>query len=220
VRRQDFSYHLPPELIAQTPLAERSASRMLVLEGPSGALTDSAVAELPAYLAPGDLLVFNDTRVVAARLLGAKPTGGRVEILLERALAGNEALAQLSASKGVREGLSIATAGGKVRVLERRDQGRVEVQARGGRGHRAARAREDALIALAVARQRRTVDVRRQRHLSKALEEIERLAGQPVRLLGSRRWDHRARRPGRLQSRRELREDRGEQLPLRCYGRQ
>ena len=120
MRRQDFSYHLPPELIAQTPLAERSASRMLVLEGPSGALTDTAVAELPAYLAPGDLLVFNDTRVVAARLLGAKPTGGRVEIFLERALAGNEALAQLSASKGVREGLSIATAGGEVRVLERR----------------------------------------------------------------------------------------------------
>jgi len=120
VRRQDFSYHLPAELIAQTPLAERSASRMLVLEGPGGALTDTAVAELPAYLAPGDLLVFNDTRVVAARLVGAKPTGGRVEIFLERALAGNEALAQLSASKGVREGLSIATAGGEVRVLERR----------------------------------------------------------------------------------------------------
>jgi len=120
VRRQDFSYQLPPELIAQTPLAERSASRMLVLGGPNGALTDSAVAELPAHLAPGDLLVFNDTRVVAARLLGRKPTGGQVEIFLERALAGNEALAQLSASKGVREGLGIATAGGEVRVLERR----------------------------------------------------------------------------------------------------
>jgi S-adenosylmethionine:tRNA ribosyltransferase-isomerase len=120
VRRQDFSYHLPPELIAQTPLAERSASRMLVLAGAGGALIDSAVRELPAYLAPGDLVVFNDTRVVAARLAGSKPTGGQVEILLERALAGNEALAQISASKPVREGLSIATAGGEVRVLERR----------------------------------------------------------------------------------------------------
>ena len=120
MHRQDFSYHLPPELIAQTPLTERSASRMLVLDGPSGALTDAAVAELPAYLAAGDLLVFNDTRVVAARLVGAKPTGGRVEIFLERALAGHEALAQLSASKGVREGLDITTAGGEVRVLERR----------------------------------------------------------------------------------------------------
>src|SRR5690242_7856849 len=93
---------------------------MLVLDGRSGALTDAAIAELPAYLAAGDLLVFNDTRVVAARLVGAKPTGGRVEIFLERALAGHEALAQLSASKGVREGLSIATAGGEVRVLEQR----------------------------------------------------------------------------------------------------
>jgi S-adenosylmethionine:tRNA ribosyltransferase-isomerase len=119
VRRHDFFYHLPHELIAQTPLAERSASRMLVLAGARGALTDSVVSELPAYLAPGDLVVFNDTRVVAARLAGAKPTGGRVEILLERALADNEALAQISASKGVREGLGIATAGGEVRVLER-----------------------------------------------------------------------------------------------------
>jgi S-adenosylmethionine:tRNA ribosyltransferase-isomerase len=120
VRRQEFSYHLPTELIAQAPLAARSASRMLVLDGSSGTLRDAAVAELPACLAPGDLLVFNDTRVVAARLAGHKPTGGRVEILLERALSGHEALAQISASKGVREGLAIATAGGEVRVLERR----------------------------------------------------------------------------------------------------
>ncbi|HEV2229986.1 MAG TPA: tRNA preQ1(34) S-adenosylmethionine ribosyltransferase-isomerase QueA [Steroidobacteraceae bacterium] len=119
MRRQDFSYHLPSELIAQTPLAERSASRMLVLEGARGALTDAAVAQLPAHLAPGDLLVFNDTRVVAARLAGRKPTGGQVEIFLERALGGDEALAQLSAGKPVRAGLTIATAGGEVRVLER-----------------------------------------------------------------------------------------------------
>jgi len=118
VRRQDFAYQLPAELIAQTPLAERSASRMLVLDGASGALTDAAVRQLPQYLAPGDLLVFNDTRVVAARLIGAKPSGGRVEIFLERAL-GNEALAQMRASKPVRAGLTVATAGGEVRVLER-----------------------------------------------------------------------------------------------------
>ena len=119
MRRQDFAYHLPPELIAQTPLTERSASRLLVLGGPGGALIDASVRELPSYLAPGDLLVFNDTRVVAARLAGTKPTGGHVEILLERALGGNEALAQLSASKPIRAGLSVATAGGEVRVLER-----------------------------------------------------------------------------------------------------
>src|SRR5438132_7890914 len=95
---------------------------MLVLDGGSGALTDSAVRELPRFLEPGDLLVFNDTRVVAARLAGVKPSGGRVEILLERALAGPEALAQLSASKPIRAGLEVRTAGGTVRVLAREDE--------------------------------------------------------------------------------------------------
>src|SRR5437588_3231363 len=122
MRRKDFSYELPEELIAQAPLSERSASRMLVLDGVSGALTDSAVRELPRFLEPGDLLVFNDTRVVAARLVGVKPSGGRVEILLERALAGPEALAQLSASKPIRAGLEVHTAGGTVRVLAREDE--------------------------------------------------------------------------------------------------
>ena len=119
VRREDFAYELPEELIAQTPLPERAASRMLVLDGPSGALIDAAVRELPRLLEPGDLMVFNDTRVVAARLAGVKPSGGRVEILLERALSGNEALAQLSASKPIRVGLEVGTAGGSVRVLAR-----------------------------------------------------------------------------------------------------
>ncbi|TLZ35418.1 MAG: tRNA preQ1(34) S-adenosylmethionine ribosyltransferase-isomerase QueA [Gammaproteobacteria bacterium] len=122
MRRKDFSYELPEELIAQAPLSERSASRMLVLDGVSGALTDSAVRELPRFLEPGDLLVFNDTRVVAARLVGVKPSGGRVEILLERALAGPGALAQLSASKPIRAGLEVHTAGGIVRVLAREDE--------------------------------------------------------------------------------------------------
>jgi S-adenosylmethionine:tRNA ribosyltransferase-isomerase len=119
VRRQDFAYDLPAELIAQDPPAERSAGRMLVLDGPTGALTDSTIRELPAYLRAGDLLVFNDTRVIAARVFGRKPTGGRVEMLLERELAGTEALVQLSASKGIAENLEITTAGGAVRVLGR-----------------------------------------------------------------------------------------------------
>ena len=122
MRRQDFAYDLPEELIAQAPLAERSASRMLVLEAPSGALADRAVRDLPEYLQRGDLLVLNDTRVIAARLVGAKPSGGRVEILLERGLAGQEALAQLAASKPVRAGLEIETAGGTVRVLGREEE--------------------------------------------------------------------------------------------------
>jgi S-adenosylmethionine:tRNA ribosyltransferase-isomerase len=120
VRRQDFAYSLPPELIAQNPLRERSASRMLVLEADAGAtLCDLYVRDLPARLRSGDLLILNDTRVVPARLLGVKPSGGRVEVLLERALAAGEALAQISASKAIREGLEITTAGGTVRVIAR-----------------------------------------------------------------------------------------------------
>jgi S-adenosylmethionine:tRNA ribosyltransferase-isomerase len=119
VRRQDFAYELPSELIAQVPLAERSAGRLLVLDPATHAPADRCVRDLPSYLEAGDLLVFNDTRVVAARLFGTKPSGGRVEILLERALGENTALAQLSASKAIREGLTVATAGGPVRVLGR-----------------------------------------------------------------------------------------------------
>jgi S-adenosylmethionine:tRNA ribosyltransferase-isomerase len=117
VRRRDFAYDLPTELIAQEPPSERSAGRMLVLEGSTGALRDRSIRDLTGELREGDLLVVNDTRVVAARLIGNKPSGGRVEILLERALEGTQALAQLSASKPIRAGLEVATAGGVVRVL-------------------------------------------------------------------------------------------------------
>jgi len=118
VHRRDFAYKLPPDLIAQQPLAERSASRMLVLDP---TLRDAQFRDLPALLRAGDLLVFNDTRVVAARLLGTKPSGGRVEIFLERMVAPDEALAQLRASKPIREGLEIATPGGIVRILNREE---------------------------------------------------------------------------------------------------
>ena len=119
MRRQDFAYHLPADLIAQEPLAERSAARMLVLDAMTGMVTDRMVRDLPEYLRRGDLLVVNDTRVIAARLSGTKPSGGRVEILLERALEARQALAQLSASKPIRVGLDVETAGGTVRVLAR-----------------------------------------------------------------------------------------------------
>ena len=119
MRRQDFAYQLPADLIAQEPLAERSAARMLVLDAATGAVTDRAVRDLPDFLRRGDLLVVNDTRVIAARLSGTKPSGGRVEILLERALEARQALAQLSASKPIRVGLDVETAGGTVRVLAR-----------------------------------------------------------------------------------------------------
>ena len=148
MQRHDFAYDLPPELIAQTPLAERSASRLLVVEptddaadvvsggdlapAPNAAPTDGAptvnlrhctMRDFPSLLRPGDLLVFNDTKVVAARLAGTKPSGGRVEIFLERVVAEaeNEALVQLRASKPIREGLEVTTVGGIVRILGRQD---------------------------------------------------------------------------------------------------
>jgi len=178
VQRHDFAYDLPPDLIAQTPLAERSASRLLVLEPnsgrdgapasatpkttsdgarsaaattvagdraqaatatttgsggtsaevgaqmpPPGTLRDCTMRDFPSLLRPGDLLVFNDTKVVAARLIGTKPSGGRVEIFLERVVAEveNQALVQLRASKPIRDGLEVTTAGGIVRILRRQD---------------------------------------------------------------------------------------------------
>jgi S-adenosylmethionine:tRNA ribosyltransferase-isomerase len=122
VQRHDFAYDLPPELIAQTPLAERSASRLLVVKSDASSVSrDCTMRDFPSLLRPGDLLVFNDTKVVAARLAGTKPSGGRVEIFLERVLAPREALAQLRASKPIREGLDVTTAGGTVRVLGRQD---------------------------------------------------------------------------------------------------
>ena len=130
MRRQDFSFDLPEELIAQSPLPERSASRLLVLDGATGGLSDRNMGDLPSYLRAGDLLVFNDTRVVAARIVGSKASGGRVEIFLERVTAdfGRQALVQMRASKPIREGLEVTTPGGIVRVVGREDElWRIEV---------------------------------------------------------------------------------------------
>ncbi|MEW5889004.1 MAG: tRNA preQ1(34) S-adenosylmethionine ribosyltransferase-isomerase QueA [Pseudomonadota bacterium] len=99
---QDFDYPLPQELIAQHPLPERSASRLLVVAGTR--LEDRRFADLPQLLAPGDLLVFNDTRVIHARLHGVKASGGKVEVLIERPVGRHEALAQVRASHSPRPG--------------------------------------------------------------------------------------------------------------------
>ena len=98
MQRRDFHYELPPELIAQVPLADRSASRLLVLDGASSEMEDRRFADLPELLRAGDLLVFNDTRVLPARVIGRKRTGGRVELLLERLLGPRRALVHLRAS--------------------------------------------------------------------------------------------------------------------------
>ncbi len=99
MRRSDFAYQLPEELIAQHPLPKRSGARLLVLDGETGRVQDRTVAELPGEVRDGDLLVFNDTRVIPARLLGRKATGGKVEILVERILDARRVLAQVRASK-------------------------------------------------------------------------------------------------------------------------
>ena len=117
----DFDYHLPEELIAQYPAAERSASRMLVLDGETGALSDGVFANLPELLRSQDLLVFNDTRVMAARMYGRKETGGKVEILLERLLAPGRALAHVKASKSPATGSRIRVADEWLRVAGRMD---------------------------------------------------------------------------------------------------
>jgi len=108
---RDFAYTLPEHLIAQHPAPTRSESRLLHLDRDSGSLADHRFRGLPALLRAGDLLVFNDTRVVLARLFGRKDSGGRVEMLLERVLDTHAALVQIRASKPSRPGTRIALEG-------------------------------------------------------------------------------------------------------------
>ena len=119
----DFDYTLPAELIAQAPLAERSASRLLVVTpNADGApvLADAAFSDLPDLVQPGDLFVFNDTRVIHARLHGVKASGGQVEVLIERAIGPHEALAQVRASKSPKAGSMLRLADAfEVEVLGR-----------------------------------------------------------------------------------------------------
>lgn len=122
MRRSQFDYDLPQDLIAQQPLPGRGDSRLLLVSGSSGQIEDSVFQRLPEVLDAGDLLVLNDTRVIPARLFGRKPTGGRVEILVERPESERVALAQLRASKTPRSDTTILIdGGGEVRVLGRQD---------------------------------------------------------------------------------------------------
>jgi len=122
MRRTDFAYELPPALIAQAPLDERSASRLLCLDGDSGAIVDAAVADLPQRLRAGDLLVFNDTRVIPARVFGRKASGGRVELLVERLLDDARLLALVRSSKSPKAGGKLLLDGGvRATVVARHD---------------------------------------------------------------------------------------------------
>lgn len=100
----DFNYQLPPELIAHQPLEQRTASRMLVMDRNNGQLADRHFSDLPDLINPEDLLVFNNTRVIPARLYGNKETGGKVEILVERITDTHEVLAHVRASKSPKTG--------------------------------------------------------------------------------------------------------------------
>lgn len=108
----DFHYTLPPELIAAEPLPERTASRLLILEGATGDYRDGQFADVLALIHPGDLLVFNDTRVIPARLHGQKASGGKVEVLVERITGEHAALAHIRASKAPGAGVRLHLEGG------------------------------------------------------------------------------------------------------------
>lgn len=118
----DFDFTLPDELIARHPLANRSDSRLLCLEAATGTLSHRQFRDLESMLDPGDLLVFNDTRVIPARLFGSKESGGKVEVLVERMRGEGECIAHVRASKSPREGQSIVLEDGtRLRVNGRED---------------------------------------------------------------------------------------------------
>lgn len=119
MKRSDFTYTLPPELIAKHPVTPRSASRLLHVA--ADGLHDRSMRDLPALLSPDDLIVFNDTKVIKARLLGAKPTGGRCEVMIERVLSDTEVLAQLGVSKKPQMGGEIIVADGRFTLMGRDD---------------------------------------------------------------------------------------------------
>ncbi|MDC9725771.1 MAG: tRNA preQ1(34) S-adenosylmethionine ribosyltransferase-isomerase QueA [Gammaproteobacteria bacterium] len=104
MQRTDFQFDLPPELIAQFPSDQRTASRLLSLDGVSGDINDLQFLDLPSLLRAGDLLVFNNTKVIPARLLGQKDSGGKIEVLVERVLDEHRVLAHIRSSKSLKIG--------------------------------------------------------------------------------------------------------------------
>ena len=122
MRVAHFQFDLPDELIARYPLAERRASRLLVLDGPSGAIAHQQFADLLRYLRPGDLMVFNNTRGIPARLFAKKLTGGKLEVLVERVLDTDRVLAHVRASKAPKVGSTIEFENGtQATLLARHD---------------------------------------------------------------------------------------------------
>ena len=110
MRRTDFTFELPEELIAQQPVADRTASRLLVLDGETGNCEDKKFTDLSDFLQAGDVLVFNNTQVIPARLHGTKITGGKIEVLVERMVDDHTALAHIRASKSPKPGTQLSFA--------------------------------------------------------------------------------------------------------------
>ena len=121
MRLSDFDYELPDELIAQHPAEQRSLSRMLHVDGANGEIADCQFLDFPSLLRAGDLLVFNNTRVMAARLHGQKSTGGKVEILIERVIEPTRCLAHVRASKSPKVGSTLLVEDAQITMVARHD---------------------------------------------------------------------------------------------------
>lgn len=121
MKTSDFSFDLPDELIARYPMAERSASRLLVFDAKQNAIQDRIFKDIEAMLSPGDLLVFNNTRVIPARLFGEKLSGGKLEALVERVIGEHEVLAHVRCSRSPKPGQQIRLGGALVEVVGRED---------------------------------------------------------------------------------------------------
>ena len=122
MQRSQFSYHLPDDLIAQYPPENRGDSRLLCIDRKTGTYRDKQFSHLPELLQPDDLLIFNDTKVIAARLHGVKDTGGKVEILVERVIDEKKIVAQIRASKVPRPGTTIELEGGHRLVVQEKKE--------------------------------------------------------------------------------------------------
>lgn len=122
MRTTDFDFYLPDALIAQFPAKERTASRLLRLDGKTGSLSDEQFINLPEFISPGDLLVFNNTKVIKARLAGSKATGGEIEALIERVIDTQHALAHIKSSRSPKPGSKLSFAKSfEAEVIERQD---------------------------------------------------------------------------------------------------
>lgn len=122
MRTLDFDFYLPDQLIAQNPTAERTASRMLHVDSTNGNLSDEQFSDLPKFLNKGDLLIFNDTRVIKARLFGHKHTGGNVEVLVERIINQHTVYAHVRASRSPKVGSKLTLSDAfDVEVIARHD---------------------------------------------------------------------------------------------------